>query len=195
MASNDPVWADLWNPDVNEWSPSDEPEGTFAQAEPSHFDVPSASPMEPGESSASLNLLTDVARPVAQPPPPQIVHHEVLTTEAGAEIVRSRTIVVPGNTTVVRLLDPNLDRKRALIKVVSATAGIQIGPMDEVTAAVLVNALPPTVQTNTFFLQSSDGTMEIKSSDGVDCLGCAPTGTVLVTIWEELNGERAIGQP
>jgi len=199
VTQDQPVWADVWNPDVNEWSPSNEPEGTYGLAEPSHGDVALAEPLtEPygGPSSGTvpapgLNLLTDVAPTGAPAAPPQMVRHdvEVHTYESGAELIRARTIPVVGTTTVTRILDPNPDRRRALIKVATATATVQIGAIDQLNPAIPQTNATPTSPTNTYFLDAIDGVFDIKSADGVDALGVAGLvgNIVYVSVWEELN--------
>lgn len=139
MTVNDPVWSDVWNPEINEWNPSgsDYPaageEGVTAYAPP-HTDQPDADPVSeqyghPDDTyagsteDARANLLTEVrAKRGPVPGPPVIVRHEVSTTERGAEYILTRTIRLSAqNPGPVELVADNPNRKRALFRVTSAT--------------------------------------------------------------------------
>jgi hypothetical protein len=181
------VWADVWNPDVNEWSPSDDPEGTYGQAEPSHFDVAAATPMEPGEQSAALNVLTNVrtAGVGPQSPPTPTVNHEVHTYETGAEAIHMRTVAVVGNVVPTRLLDPNDDRRRALIKVITSASVIVINGINDGGNQQLTG--PPAQSLAQWAQATGDPMLEVKATGGIEAYGTSATGTVFVSIWEELN--------
>lgn len=130
----DTVWANTWNPPTDEWSPSAEPHNTWGVAQPGHGDLSMANPMvdEPGRpetipptTGGSVpdvrdNLLTDVKKRMATTPPTQVVHHVVENVERGSEALRFHQEVVQGSgpTTV---LNPNDQRKRALLKIAAAS--------------------------------------------------------------------------
>src|SRR5215472_7438436 len=68
-AANDPVWATpSWNPQTNEWAPTNEQHSVWGLAEPSHGDDPNAEPVSEQYGAdasgtvpeAGMNLLDSV---------------------------------------------------------------------------------------------------------------------------------------
>lgn len=130
----DPVWADVWNPEPNTWSPTDEPFPAYGQDAAtvlyqSHADVALAEPLSESYGAApsgtvpeaGMNLLTDVRQPAGPTPPPniQVIQHEVHTYETGSEAVRFHQETVQGIAPTTLLMQ-NPMRKRALLKIVAA---------------------------------------------------------------------------
>src|SRR5215831_6018411 len=112
-----PVWANVWNPDTNEWAPSNEQHSTFGVAEPSHGDDPTAEPMstqygreDDSARYGNLNLLDAVRSPGREvPSQPVRVEHVVHTEEVSSARVRARLMAVTNLQNVV-LLEENPNR-------------------------------------------------------------------------------------
>lgn len=199
----DVVWDDVWNPTVNRWSPSDEPYPGYdvdvLTEYQSHGDVATTSPeseqyRRPDRGGGSVpdaraNLLTDVADAGTTAPPVSVVRHELVTSEAGGEVVRARTVVVTGNLAPTRLLDENPDRKRALIKVVTTASVVLIGPAFGGMGSPQLTGVP-TQPVGAWLQATGDPVLEIKAQAAVDVVGVvAAPASVLVTVWEEINAE------
>lgn len=194
----DPVFANTWNPDTNEWAPTNEQHSTFGLAEPSHGDVPEANPESDeygryeGRGSvpdARPNLL-DAVRGQGVPlgPPVQRIEHVISTQELGpdADLVRGRVVMVVGNQTPTVLLEQNARRKRALIKVITSASVILLTPMRQGGTPNLTVA--PTAPGAFYPLATGDPVHEVKSGAGVDAYGAqAAAGQIMVAIWEELQ--------
>jgi len=134
-APQDPVYATpQWNPETNEWAPSNEQHSTWGVAEPGHGDVEDANPVSESYGHAPsgtipdrrLNLI-DSVRDVRGPTPAPTVHytHDVRTTEAGAESVRFHQEFVQGTAPPTPILQQNPNRKRALIRISSGVTNSQ----------------------------------------------------------------------
>lgn len=200
----DPVWANTYNPDTNEWAPSNEQHSTFGVAEPSHGDAETAEPMvnDPGDPrtytdgggvpDARPNLLDAVrGQGVPLQPPPQRIEHHVYTEEVASTRVRARVIAVVGNNAPTVLLEENQKRDRALIKVLTAASTILISPVRQGGQPAIVGA--PTLPGAFWPLIATDGNFEVKSQAGVEAIGTVAAGTViLVAIWEEMR-DTAVG--
>jgi hypothetical protein len=195
-----------WNPVTNEWDPFAEPVSAPAiddaehNASPGHGDLPTASPMtnsvgdprtyEDGGATHDerKNLLTDVRDRAAIPPPEQVVRHVIETNEVPSGQVRGRLVAVVGNAQPTTLLEQNPDRVRALISVFTDGATVILAPGRQGGIPQLVAAI--TQPLAGYPLVSTDPRLEIKSSDAVECYGITAAGTVLVRVWEELNGSK-----
>lgn len=209
LAPDDSVWNDVWNPNPNIWAPSNNPSPAYGEDSDQigyedHSDMLTADPMTEQygryEGMGSVpdtreNLLDDVHGPTGVAPPTQVVRHEIVTSEAGGELVRGRTVAVVGNVVPTRLLEENPNRKRALIKIVTSTSVILIGPSFGAMGSPELTAIP--VQPVGAWLQATgDPVLEIKAQAAVDALGVVAGATVLVSIWEEMNtpGLPGVGQ-
>jgi hypothetical protein len=193
-ADDDPVWANEWNPDTNEWAPSSEQHSVFGVAEPSHGDEPHAMPEAdyPGGPSdggtvpdARLNLADTLRGKGPVPAPVARIEHVVTTEEVAATIVRARIVAVVGNATPTVLLDEAPNRKRALIHVITAASQILVYPARQGGIPALVAA--PTTGGAFWFQATGDAHLEVKAQAAVEAVGITAGGTVLVAIWEELN--------
>lgn len=154
-APQDPVYATpRWNPETNEWAPSNEQHSTWEVGEPSHSDEPTAHPMSdaPGQTEfwgsipdERLNLIDSVRTPRG-PIVQQVVHHEhdVRTTETGAESLRFHQEFVSGSAPIT-LLTQNPARKRALLRIGSAVVNSQNNNLTAVGVPAIVTV--PTGQT------------------------------------------------
>jgi hypothetical protein len=205
MASTDsPVWSNTWNPETDEWSPSDEPYNVVGEAggpygEPTHYDTPdyAGSPSseqyghEDGGTVAvhELNLIDDVKQRMRTAPPPQVVHHVIETFEEGAELVRARVVRVVGNQQQTMLLEENPNRRRALIKCITTAGVVMVQPAHQ--GGNLTNAAIPTGNQAAYPQATGDPVLEVKSQAGVEAYGIvvAP-GFVDVAVWEEMTGPK-----
>lgn len=202
LSPTDPIWGDMWNPHQNRWAPTDEPVGGDAGPEP-HGDNPTASPtseafdyIDPGGGTGpdARTNVQQVATPGPGTPPTQRVVHEMETYEVGGEIARGRVIVVGSNLTPAVLLDENPNRKRALIKVITSTSVILVGPHAQLGSPGLT--APPTAPLAAYPIATGDPVHEIKSQAAIDVLGVGPvsgtsagvlTTPIMVAVWEETN--------
>ena len=188
------VWANEWNPPVDMYDPNADvltvPD-FFGQ---SHGDVATAPTMseQPNDPDAGTtadvraNLLTDVRNRMTTPPPlTQEHHHVVETVELGSDAVRARVVRVAGNVTETELLAQDDRRARALIKVVTSTSVIVIGPSRQ-GGNPAFNAVP-TGPSAYWYHATGDGTLEVKATAAVSAYGTSATGAVDVAIWEELS--------
>jgi hypothetical protein len=208
----DVVFGLVWNPQTNQWAPSDEPIGggnaTVANQEPSHGDVPIAAPMSSPPPTgttpdARANLLDSVKASGPGPAPVAQVHHVVETIEQGNDRVRARTIRVqlaavgggPDGGTV--LLEQNPRRAFALIKLVTTNGVIIIFPGGQGAGNLAFTGVP-TAPYAGFFMATGDPVLKIESSAMVSAI-VAYSGTQAfcdVSIWEEMSnpsGDPGIG--
>jgi hypothetical protein len=133
-ALSDPVYATpSWNPQTNEWSPSNEQHSVWGLAEPPHSDDPTADPMSESYGQvpsgtipdARLNLIDSVRQsmtPIA--PPPQEHHHVVEEVEKGSPIWRVRHVVVQSSTVPQQIVEENEQRKRVLLRIIPSDATV-----------------------------------------------------------------------
>lgn len=200
MTDDNPVWADVWNPEANEWNPSADPypaEGTETIVDyQSHGDIAAATPLSEsyGQPPAGTvpdvrkNLLTDVKERSAQPPPPQIVQHLVDTVERGTPLVRTRMIVVKGNTFPVTLLEENELRTRAIIKVVTAAASIMVQQLRSSSGGVVGLTAVPSSGCAAWPQSNGDNDLKVETTAGLECYGIGPgPPDIVVAVWEELT--------
>jgi hypothetical protein len=145
----DPALVPHWNPDTNEWAPSNEQHETWGVAEPPHYDDPTATPVSESYGQAPsgtvpdarLNLI-DSIRPRTALPAPVVRHeHEVRTTETGSETVRFRQEFVSGLTPTT-LLAQNPNRKRALLRVLGSATSFVVTTPTTSSATVLTVPVP-----------------------------------------------------
>lgn len=136
----DPVYATpSWNPDTNEWAPSNEQHSVWGVAEPGHGDDPTAEPMSESYGQAPsgtipdqrYNLIDDVRRQMAPlAPPTQEHHHVVEEVEKGSPTWRVRHVVVQG-ATPTQLVEENQNRKRMLLRIIPGDAPVtQVIPIN-----------------------------------------------------------------
>lgn len=196
-----PVWANEWTPHVDRWDPNADTYTEYERQGPGHGDLPDASPMsdeygQPTSGStpdARANLLTDVRRVRQTAPPIQVIRHEVITSEAGAERIRARTVMVTSNAAPTVLLDANPNRKRALIKVITSNQVIMVNEGRAGYGQPL--AAVPTANATGWAQATGDPMLEVKSQAMVEAYGAgavnAGTNTlttpIAVTIWEEIQ--------
>lgn len=189
-----------WNPDTNEWAPSNEPDGggsaELGNQEPSHGDVTPARPMsrEPGgpdtgsQDSPRMNLLDSVRQPPQSTPlPVQRVEHVVKTQDDGTDLVRTRTVRVQGTTPVV-LLEENPYRTLAMIKMVTSNAVITMYPLRQGGGGVSSTGVP-TAPNAGYLFATGDPVHKSESKAGIEAI-VEDTGSSLfadVTIWEEMS--------
>lgn len=192
-----------WNPETNEWAPSNEQHSTFGVAEPSHGDDPSAVPMSdaPGQPpdtvgsapDARLNLLDAVRYGGAAAPPVVEHHHVVETSEQGNIKVRGKTVRVQaaaagGNAVAsVVLLEENPARVRAVIKVITANGQVVLTPLRQggVVPTLTAAAAPIAGWVQT----AGDPPLVVESQAGVEAVifNATAVSACDVTVWEELN--------
>lgn len=206
MAStNSPVWSNTWNPETDDWSPSDEPYDVVgvqgdAFGEPTHFDTPDyvGAPIGTDQYGIEdhgsvpvreLNLIDDVKARMRTAPPAQVVHHVIETFEEGAELVRARVVRVIGNQQQTMLLEENPNRRRALIKCITTAGVVMVQPAHQ--GGNLTNAAVPTGNQAAYPQATGDPVLEVKSQAGVEAYGIvAAPGFVDVAVWEEMTGPK-----
>lgn len=215
----DTVFGLAWNPDTNEWAPSDHPVGggdaENANQEPSHGDEHYARPMgnDPGDPptytegggvpDARANLLDSVRAAPQAPQPVAQVHHTVETIEQGNDRTRARTIRVQlaavggGNDGGTVILEQNPARAFALIKCVTTNGVVILFPGQEGIGNLQYTGVP-TAPSPGFFLATGDPVLKIESTAMVSAIA-ADTGTQAfcdLSIWEEMSnpsGDPGIG--
>lgn len=189
-----------WNPDTNEWAPSNEPIGggsaELANQEPSHGDVQPAHPQsrEPGgpdtgsQDSPRMNLLDSVRNPPqSMPLPTQRVEHVISTQEDGTDLVRTRTVRVQG-TTPVMLLEENPYRTMAYLKMVTSNGVIMMFPTRQGGAGTSTTGIP-TAPNGGYLFATGDPVHKSESKAGIEAI-VQDTGASTfadVTIWEEMS--------
>jgi hypothetical protein len=205
LVENPAVW---WNPDTNEWAPSNTPNnvvGSGAPGQPSHGDVMTADPMSnyvghttPGGTTpdARPNLLDAVRRsntpaPTAFAP----IEHKIVveTTHVASSANRARVVRVQAQASggndaqAVVLLEDNPNRDRALIKCITTNGVIVLTPLRQ--GGVPTNLAVPTGNIAGYPLATGDPVHEVKSSDGVEAYIANGTAQAFcdVAIWEEMK--------
>lgn len=192
-----PVWADVWNPVTNEWAPSNEQHSTWGVAEPTHYDSADATPEtqsygvdERGSSTpdARANLL-DAVRSGGPPAtvPTHIVQHVITTQEEPSSHIRTRTVRVQGTEPTV-LLEQNENRIRAILKVITTSGQVLIGPVHQ--GQQVRNTATATAPLAQWVQSAGDPHLVVESSEGCEALA-SNTGVTLfsdVSIWEEMKG-------
>ncbi len=171
------------NDPPNVWGDPPAPHGVVGE-HPDMFDADPDAGVGAGDDDA-LGV-EDVNRPTATARTSHVVEHVVDTIEHGADQIRGRVVRVPANTETVSLLDENMNRTRALIKVVTSSAVVMVqqarqGGNPRLTAT-------PVGPQAAFPIATGDPVLEVKATCGVEAYGViAAPGFVDVAIWEELE--------
>jgi hypothetical protein len=193
-APQNPVYSGpRFNPDTNEWAPSNEQEAVWGLAEPSHGDQPEADPVSESYGQAPsgtvpdtrLNLIDSIRARTPLAAPVVEHHHVVETQELASSKLRLRLVAVVGNNAPTVILEENPARDRALIHIFTAGSTILLTPLRQGGAPVLVAA--PTLPGAFWPLQTNDGTLEIKAQAGMEAVGVSAAGVVLVSVLEEMK--------
>jgi hypothetical protein len=202
-----PVWANTWNPQTNEWSPSNEQHSVFGLAEPSHGDTPAAEPMpnDPGDPrsyqdgggtpDARLNLL-DAVRGTGQPvqAPVQRVEHVIHTQEEPSSKVRARVVRVQapaagaGGPVTTVVLEENMKRDRAILKCITTSGVVVLMPLRQGGVNVATAGAPAGFMAG-FPLATGDPPLEVKAGAGVEAIIANTGGSAFcdIAIWEEMR--------
>lgn len=194
---DDPVWANTWNPETNEWAPSSEQHSVFGVAEPSHGDEPHAAPSseeygrpDPDGGTipdARMNLLDAVqGTTAALPAPPVTVRHIVETQEQSSPLARGRVVRVQGGAPTV-LLEENPNRARAILKAITTSGIVLLYPARQ--GGVQPQTGVPVGTMAGYPLATGDPPHVVESGSAVEAFA-ANTGVTAFTdvaVWEELD--------
>lgn len=206
-ADVNPVFATpVWNPDTNEWAPSNEQHSVFGVAEPSHGDDPSAMPMSdaPGQPpdtvgsapDARKNLLDAVRQGPTQLPAPVVEHHHVVDVqEQGNVRVRTKTVRVQAQPAggggndyqPVTILEEAPNRSRAVIRVITTNGQVVLTPLRQGGVQPTLTAAAAPIAG--FVLSQADGMLTTEVQAGIEAVVFNVTQQAFadVTVWEELN--------
>lgn len=191
-----PVWADVWNPDTNEWAPSNEQHSTWGVAEPTHFDAPTATPETPSYGvpdggvmpDGRLNLLDSVKAGGSPATVPRaVVHHVIETQEEASSHIRTRIVRVQG-TAPTTILEQNPNRDRAIVKAITTNGIVVLFPVHQ--GGVQASAAVPAGGAAGWPLATGDSDLKVESSDGVEAVvfNSGAQAFCDVAIWEEMKG-------
>lgn len=135
----------------------------------------------------SEETVEDVRASAATDRTSYVVHHVVEELDRAAAVVRMRVVRVAGNVQPSTLLDYNPNRRRALIRIVTATQSIFLVPGGPQGGGVGGNAAAALSGGNAWPMTTGDPTLEVKSAAAVWAIGSAGGTAADVAVWEELN--------